>query len=369
MNRLIPVLVGLSILSVLVISPVLAAEPVECEQDYVVQSGDRLQKIAETYYGDTAYYKDIVEATNTKAATDGTYKTIENPSYIQAGWKLCLPQIEGVSPKSGGADDAAQAPPGLETEVLMNMTYQSEFGEDGTVQGMFEIAGKPYVGCGVLGSAVAMDKDVARQVMAAAGLSTPRWEVVRSTEFADDPAGTVERITRSLGNTVFVKPASLGSSVGITKAETPAGIKDALDEAFRYGDKAIVDEFIDGREIEVAILEGPRSALPGEVHSANEWYDYDAKYNDEESDFEVPARLTKQRTAEVQALAAMAFTALECRGLARVDFFFEEGGRGFVVNEVNTMPGFTPISGFPKMWMASGMTYAELCNELVDLAI
>lgn len=259
-----------------------------------------------------------------------------------------------------------------EDEVGFDVVFpvlHGPFGEDGTVQGMFEIAGKPYVGCGVLGSAVAMDKDVARQMLTAAGLPTPRWEVVRSGEFADDPAGTVERITRSLGKTVFVKPASLGSSVGITKAETPAGIKDALDEAFRYGDKAIVDEFVDGREIEVAILEGPRAALPGEVHSANEWYDYDAKYRDEESDFEVPARLTEQRTAEVQALAAQAFSALECRGLARVDFFFEEGGRGFVVNEVNTMPGFTPISGFPKMWMASGMTYAELCNELVDLAV
>jgi D-alanine-D-alanine ligase len=259
-----------------------------------------------------------------------------------------------------------------EDEVGFDVVFpvlHGPFGEDGTVQGMFEIAGKPYVGCGVLGSAVAMDKDVARQMLTAAGLPTPRWEVVRSGEFADDPAGTVERITRSLGKTVFVKPASLGSSVGITKAETPAGIKDALDEAFRYGDKAIVDEFVDGREIEVAILEGPRAALPGEVHSANEWYDYDAKYRDEESDFEVPARLTEQRTAEVQALAAQAFSALECRGLARVDFFFEEGGRGFVVNEVNTMPGFTPISGFPKMWMASGMTYAELCSELVDLAV
>jgi D-alanine-D-alanine ligase len=259
-----------------------------------------------------------------------------------------------------------------EDEVGFDVVFpvlHGPFGEDGTVQGMFEIVGKPYVGCGVLGSAVAMDKDVARQMLTAAGLPTPRWEVVRSGEFADDPAGTVERITRSLGKTVFVKPASLGSSVGITKAETPAGIKDALDEAFRYGDKAIVDEFVDGREIEVAILEGPRAALPGEVHSATEWYDYDAKYRDEESDFEVPARLTEQRTAEVQALAAQAFSALECRGLARVDFFFEEGGRGFVVNEVNTMPGFTPISGFPKMWMASGMTYAELCNELVDLAV
>ena len=243
------------------------------------------------------------------------------------------------------------------------------FGEDGTIQGMFEIAGKPYVGSGVLGSAIAMDKDVAKRLLEAAGLPTPRWEVVRRVDFADDPAGTVERIGRSLGKTVFVKPVALGSSVGVAKARTPAEIKDAIDEALRHGDRVIVDEFIDGREIEVAILEGPRAALPGEVHSANEWYDYDAKYNDDDSIFEVPARLSQQRTAEVQALAAQAFTAVECRGLARVDFFFEDGGRGFLVNEVNTMPGFTPISGFPKMWMASEMTYAELCNELVELAL
>jgi len=243
------------------------------------------------------------------------------------------------------------------------------FGEDGTIQGMFEIAGKPYVGSGVLGSAIAMDKDVAKRLLEVAGLPTPRWEVVRRSDFAGDPAGTVERIGRSLGNTVFVKPVALGSSVGVAKARTPAEIKDAIDEALRHGDRVIVDEFIDGREIEVAILEGPRAALPGEVHSANEWYDYDAKYNDEDSIFEVPARLSQQRTAEVQALAAQAFTAVEARGLARVDFFLEDEGRGFLVNEVNTMPGFTPISGFPKMWMASGMSYAELCNELVELAL
>jgi D-alanine-D-alanine ligase len=256
-------------------------------------------------------------------------------------------------------------------ELTFNVVFpvlHGPFGEDGTVQGMFEIAGKPYVGCGVLGSAVAMDKDVARQLMRTAGLPTPRWKVVRGPDYANDPAGTVDGLIRSLGKTLFVKPASLGSSVGVSKAAGPSAVKDALDEAFRHGDKVVVDEFIDGREIEVAVLEGPRTALPGEVHSAREWYDYEAKYHDEGSRFEVPARLSTQRTAEVQSLAASAFTALEGRGLARVDFFFEEGGRGFLVNEVNTMPGFTPISGFPKMWMATGMTYAELCNELVELA-
>ncbi len=256
----------------------------------------------------------------------------------------------------------------VEFDVVFPVLH-GPFGEDGTVQGMFDIVGKPYVGCGVLSSAIAMDKDVARQLMQRAGLPTPRWELVRSGDYTDDPTGTVDAITTSLGRTVFVKPAALGSSVGVSKATTAAEVKDALDEAFRYGEKAIVDEFIDGREIEVAILEGAGAAIPGEVHPGNEWYDYEAKYHDESSRFEVPAPLSQPRTAEVQALAKRAFSTLECRGLARVDFLFEEAGRGFLINEVNTMPGFTPISGYPKMWMASGMTYAELCNQLVELGL
>jgi len=256
----------------------------------------------------------------------------------------------------------------VEFDVVFPVLH-GPFGEDGTVQGMFDIVGKPYVGCGVLSSALAMDKDVARHLMTSAGLPTPRWRVIRSGGYTDDPAGTVDTIISSLGETVFVKPASLGSSVGVSKATNAAEVKDALDEAFGYGDKVIVDECIDGREIEVAILEGAGAAVPGEVHSGNEWYDYDAKYHDESSRFEVPALLSQPDIAEVQGLARRAFAVLECRGLARVDFLFEEGGRGFLINEVNTMPGFTPISGYPKMWMASGMTYAELCDSLVELGL
>lgn len=243
------------------------------------------------------------------------------------------------------------------------------YGEDGTMQGVFEIAGKPYVGCGVLPSALAMDKDIAKQVFEAAGIPTSRWRVVRGTDYQRDSSGTVSSLMKYLGSPVFVKPAELGSSVGISKAGEPAEVKDAIDEALRYGDKVVVEEFISGREIEVAVLEGPRTALPGEVHSAGEWYDYDSKYEDDASDFEVPARLSDRRVAEVRTLAERAFEAAECRGLARVDFFFEENGRGFLINEVNTMPGFTPISGFPKMWMGTGMTYAELCNELIEIAL
>ena len=242
------------------------------------------------------------------------------------------------------------------------------YGEDGTIQGVFEIAGKPYVGCGVLPSALAMDKDIAKHAFETAGIPTSRWRVVRGTQYREDPDDTSRSILRELGSPVFVKPAELGSSVGISKAEDWPGVKHAIEVALRYGEKVVIEEFISGREIEVAVLDGPRTALAGEVHSAGEWYDYTSKYQDEASDFEAPARLSEQRMAEVRSLAARAFQAIECRGLARIDFFYLDGGRGFLINEVNTMPGFTPISGFPKMWEATGMTYAELCNELVNLA-
>jgi D-alanine-D-alanine ligase len=308
------------------------------------------------------------------ALVEAGYRVI--PVGIDRGgaWHVVDPSLRPFQAK--GRPVSLRVPDGTldlgSDEVEFDLVFpvlHGPFGEDGTVQGMFDIAGKPYVGCGVLSSALAMDKDVARQLLANAGLATPRWLVIRADDFRDDPSGTVDAIGRSLGKIVFVKPASLGSSVGVTKAKTAADVKDALDEAFRHGDKSIVDEYIAGREIEVAILEGSGAAVPGEVHPGREWYDYDAKYLDDSSSFEVPARLTTQRAAEVQSLAVRAFDALECRGLARVDFLFEDGGRGFLVNEVNTMPGFTPISGYPKMWMASGMSYAELCRELVELGL
>ncbi len=243
------------------------------------------------------------------------------------------------------------------------------FGEDGTIQGVFEIAGIPYVGSDVLGSAVGMDKDIAKRLFAEAGLPSADYRVVRAADWALTPGAIVDGVVESLGLPVFVKPARLGSSVGVSKAATHVDVKQALEDALAFGPKAIVEETVAGREIEVAVLEGPRASLPGEIVIEREWYDYDAKYHDSTSRFVAPADLTESETARVRGMAAAAFTALELRGLARVDFFFEQGGRGFLINEVNTMPGFTPISGFPKMWQASGMTYAQLCDELVKLAL
>ena len=255
-------------------------------------------------------------------------------------------------------------------EILFDVAFpvlHGPYGEDGSIQGMFEMANTPYVGCGVTASALAMEKDFAKQVFSQQRIPTARWVAVHDEDFAS-PGAVVDLIVRRLGLPVFVKPAELGSSVGVAKAATEAELKSAIGDALTFGSKAIVEEFIDGREIEVAVL-GGRASVPGEIVIQTEWYDYESKYNDQSSQFVAPARLTPPQSTVVRDLAERAFAAVGGKGLARVDFFFEERGRGFVINEINTMPGFTPISGFPTMWQASGMTYGELCDELVQLAL
>jgi len=243
------------------------------------------------------------------------------------------------------------------------------YGEDGTVQGMFEMAGIPYVGSGVIGSAVAMDKDVAKRLFRDAGLPVAPFHVVRRSAFEEDPAATTREIGRRIGYPVFVKPAELGSSVGIERVEDESSIEVAVRRALGHGEKAIVEAESPGREIEVAVLDGPRASLPGEIVVDGGWYTYEAKYRDDATRLLVPAPLPEAAVATVREMARSAFTALECRGLARVDFFYEEEGAGFLINEVNTMPGFTPKSMFPMMWAATGVPYPELCDELVRSAV
>jgi D-alanine-D-alanine ligase len=256
-------------------------------------------------------------------------------------------------------------------EIVFDVAFpvlHGPYGEDGTIQGLFEMMNVPYVGCGVTASALAMDKDLAKQVFTQQRIATARWIALSEEDFLDE-ISVVDLIVRRLGLPVFIKPAELGSSVGVAKAANESQLEDAIRAAFGFGDKVVVEEFVDGREIEVAVLGGPRSSVPGEIVIEGEWYDYDSKYNDATSQFVAPARLTPPQSRVVRDMAENAFVALGCKGLARVDFFFEEKGRGFVINEINTMPGFTPISGFPAMWQASGMTYGELCDELVRLAL
>jgi len=251
--------------------------------------------------------------------------------------------------------------------VVMPLLH-GPLGEDGTVQGMLELANLPYVGAGVLGSALAMDKAMAKQVAAFNGIPQARYIALRAHEVA---AGTPAALASELGLPVFVKPANMGSSVGVTKAKTIEAVRDAIEVALSYDEWVVVEEAVDGREIEVAVLGNldPRASVPGEIVPGAEFYDYADKYVDDGSQALIPAPLTASQTSEVQALALKTFKVLRGEGLSRVDFFFEEGGRGFLLNEMNTMPGFTPISMYPKLWIASGLSYGALIDELIRLAL
>lgn len=252
------------------------------------------------------------------------------------------------------------------------------FGEDGTVQGLLELAGVPYVGSGVLGSAVAMDKAVAKELLRAAGLQQAAWRAKASWEVSSpsDMQSFLDDVEGSFGWPVFVKPANLGSSVGVSKAESRETLIAAVELAFSYDDWIVVEEAILGREIEFAVLgnEHPEVSVAGEIIPGADFYDYEDKYLKDDASCLIPAPLSPEELAEGQRLAALAYKALRCEGMARVDFFLDDGsrggtGRGWIVNEANTIPGFTPISMYPKMWAASGLPYPELIDKLVDLAV
>lgn len=241
-------------------------------------------------------------------------------------------------------------------------------GEDGTMQGLLEVMGVPFVGSGVLSSALAMDKGVAKQVFAQAGIPQADHRVLHVDECTEH---AVSSAFGELGSDVFIKPANMGSSVGVSHAVTIDEANAAVILASRYDDWIVFEETVHGREIEVSVLgnRAPRASLPGEITPAKDFYDYADKYEDNAAILTVPAQLTAEQTAQVRDLAVRAYQALRCEGMARVDFFLEENGRGFMCNEINTIPGFTPISMYPKMWEASGLSYPDLITELVRLAV
>lgn len=251
-------------------------------------------------------------------------------------------------------------------------------GEDGTIQGLLELAGVPYVGTGVLGSAVSMDKAMAKTVLDASGLPQPRWRAVRPTDLVERPS-IVSELIGVLGRDLFVKPANMGSSIGVSKVSGTEELVDALGTAFRYDDVAVVEEAIQARELECAVLgnEHPRASTVGEIVPGAEFYDFDDKYADGVAKIVIPAELDEDLIEDARELALRAFRALRCEGMARVDLFLERDeahggggvGRGLMVNEVNTIPGFTPISMYPMLWQHSGLSYGELVDELVRLAL
>ena len=240
-------------------------------------------------------------------------------------------------------------------------------GEDGTIQGLLELSGLPYVSTGVAGSAVSMDKGLAKMVLAQAGIPQAQFQVAAQWDLNDD---MVARIISELGFPIFVKPANMGSSVGVGKASDEAELALAIEEALRYDEWLVFEEFVAGREIEVGVLgnERPRASVPGEVRATAEFYDFDNKYRDGTAELLIPAPLTTAQRQELEALALRTYAALRAEVYARVDVFFEEPGRGFLVNEINTLPGFTSISMFPQLWQHSGLSYPELIDELVRLA-
>jgi D-alanine-D-alanine ligase len=288
-----------------------------------------------------------------------------------------LPSVDGA----GGPSVALSRQPGdsalvdddggrEEIDVVFPLLH-GPFGEDGTIQGMLELAGMPYVGAGVLGSAAGMDKAVQKVLFQAAGLAVAPFQVVHEIEW-DRDRDRVRARARALGYPVFAKPAALGSSVGITKVKTSDELDAALEAAFAYGRKALLERSMEGgREIEVAVLgnDDPVASVAGEIVPSHEFYSYEAKYVDEHgAALLIPADIDGRTLGTVQAMAVRAFRAIDCAGMARVDFFLMPDGEA-IVNEINTIPGFTKISMYPRLWEASGMTYAELVDRLLDLAL
>lgn len=271
---------------------------------------------------------------------------------------MLAPSGEGVLTRNSGTVEG-------KIDVVFPVLH-GPFGEDGTVQGLLKLADVPFVGADVLGSAVGMDKDVMKRLLRDGGIPVANFVAVRSHErlkFAD--------AKKKLGLPLFVKPANLGSSVGVSKVRTEKEFKEALAHAFEFDTKVLVEEFVDGREIECSVLgnDNPIASLLGELVIKSEFYSYEAKYLDPDAMVpEIPARIPKDTTKKIQDMAIAAFKALECAGMGRVDFFLGKDGR-ILVNEINTIPGFTNISMYPKMWEASGLPYSKLIDRLIELAL
>lgn len=273
--------------------------------------------------------------------------------------------VEGLARAAVG--DAPPGVAGAPVDVVFPVLH-GPYGEDGTVQGLLELAGVPYVGSGVVGSAVAMDKVMAKRAFAAAGLRTARAVVHRD---GHDTSGLASRVEEELGYPCFVKPSNMGSSVGVSRVDGRDGLAAAVELAARFDEWVVIEEAVAGREIEVAVLgdDPAEASVPGEIVPGADFYSYADKYEDGSARLLAPAPLDAAAAAEVRRLAVAAFEACRCEAMARVDFFYEAGGRGFLVNEVNTIPGFTPISMYPRLWAESGLDYAALVDRLIELAL
>jgi D-alanine-D-alanine ligase len=303
-------------------------------------------------------------------STDGEWAFASEAAAALAHGPAALPaRLDPAGDRLAPSVMLGEAVDGPDRTVVLPLLH-GPMGEDGTVQGLLELANVAYVGSGVLGSALAMDKAMAKQVIAAAAIPQARYRSFAEHQLT---LALPDELAVELGLPCFVKPANMGSSVGVSKARTMDELRNAIEYALTYDEWVVVEEAIDGREIEVAVIgnRDPFVSVPGEIVPGDEFYSYDDKYVNDASTAVIPAPLSAEQAAEVQAMALKVYRTLRCEGLARCDFFLEERGpaRGFLCNEVNTMPGFTPISMFPKMLVASGMTYGEIIDRLVELAL
>jgi D-alanine-D-alanine ligase len=270
-----------------------------------------------------------------------------------------------------GGDTLMTGTTGMKLDVVFPVLH-GPYGEDGTVQGLLELANVPYVGAGVLASAVGMDKAAMKLVFAARGLPICDYEVVLKRDWQRDERAVMQAVTARLGFPVFVKPANLGSSVGISKAKHATELRDAINLAAQFDRKIVIEAAVPkAREIEVAVLgnDDPEASVPGEIIPSGEFYDYQAKYVSDDSRSVIPAPIDAALAASVRAMAIAAFKAIDGAGMARVDFLLDGDSHTLYLNEVNTIPGFTTISMYAKMWEASGLAYAQLLDRLIALAI
>ena len=289
------------------------------------------------------------------------------PDVLKTGQRVVLP----ADPNAAALLPLDETPGGaLRVDVVFPVLHGT-FGEDGTVQGLLDLAGLPYVGAGVLGSAVGMDKDVQKRLFQHGGLPVADFVVIPRSEWERSRAKVLRAIEQKFRFPLFVKPATLGSSVGLTKVQNRAELPAALNLAAEFAQKMMVERAIQGRELEVSVLgnEDPKASVPGEIVPHREFYDYAAKYLEEGTQLIIPARLGRAQVRRLQDYAVRAFRAIECRGMARVDFFLERRTARIYVNEINTIPGFTSISMYPKLWEASGISFRELVNRLIELAL
>jgi D-alanine-D-alanine ligase len=287
------------------------------------------------------------------------------PDILKSGRRVMLaadPTEAALMPLDRGA--------GAQRFDVIFPVMHGTFGEDGTIQGMLELSGLPFVGAGVLGSAIGMDKDVAKRLCQDAGIPVVPWITVHRWQWEKEPGAVKASIEEKFAYPVFVKPATLGSSVGMSKVHNAEELGPALDFAAEYGMKILVEKSVTAREIEVAVLGNhePQASIPGEIVPHREFYDYAAKYLEEGTQLLIPAELRPAQVKKVQTLAVNAFRTLELSGMARVDFFMEKKGNKLYLNEVNTIPGFTSISMYPKLWEATGIPFRELVDKLIELA-